>query len=69
MLDDSTLRPDQAIRYTGRIEIPIKGGKARLDCYAQTGRAIVPIHYLVDSAGRVQLITHSNVDWALSTLQ
>jgi hypothetical protein len=69
MLDDSTLRPDQVLRYTGRIEIPVKGGKARLDCYAQTGRAIVPIHYLVDSAGRVQLITNSNVNWALRNLQ
>jgi len=69
MLDDSTLRPSQTLRYTGRIEVPIGRGKVRLDCYAQTGRAVVPIHYLVDDAGRVQLITQSNVNWALAALR
>jgi hypothetical protein len=69
MLDDSTLRPDQTISYTGQVEIPVAGGNAILDCYAQTGQAIVPTHYLVDSAGRVQLITMSFVNWALSDLE
>jgi hypothetical protein len=68
MLDDSTLRPDQMLRYTGEIEIPVSGGSAKLDSYAQTGRGIVPTHYLVDADGRVQLITMSNVNWALSEL-
>jgi hypothetical protein len=69
MLDDSTLRSDQTIRYTGQIEIPVAGGTAKLDCYAQTGRGIVPTHYLVDADGRVQLITMSNVNWALTSLE
>jgi hypothetical protein len=68
MLDDSTLRSDQILRYTGPIEIPVAGGKAKLDSYAQTGRGIVPTHYLVDAEGRVQLITMSTVNWALSNL-
>jgi hypothetical protein len=68
MLDDSTLRKDQTLRYTGQIEIPVAGGKAKLDCYAQTGWGIVPTHYLVDAEGRVQLITMSTVNWALSNL-
>jgi hypothetical protein len=68
MLDDSTLRSDQILRYTGQIEIPVAGGKAKLDCYAQTGWGIVPTHYLVDAEGRVQLITMSTVNWALSNL-
>lgn len=68
MLDDSTLRPDQTLRYTGGIEIPVAGGTARLDCYAQTGWGIVPTHYLVDDGGRVQLITQTTVNWALSGL-
>jgi hypothetical protein len=68
MLDDSTLRSDQILRYTGQIEIPVAGGKAKLDCYAQTGCGIVPTHYLVDAEGRVQLITMSTVNWALSNL-
>jgi hypothetical protein len=41
MLDDSTLRSDQILRYTGQIVIPVAGGNAKLDCYAQTGRGIV----------------------------
>jgi hypothetical protein len=68
MLDDSTLRKDQTLRYFGRIEIPVAGGAAKLDCYAQTGWGIVPTHYLVDAEGRVQLITMSAVNWALSNL-
>ena len=68
LLDDSTLRSDQTLRYTGPIVIPVAGGKARLDCYAQTGWGTVPTHYLVDAEGRVQLITMSTVNWALSNL-
>lgn len=68
MLDDSTLRSDQIIRYTGQIEIPVADGTAKLDSYAQTGHGIVPTHYLVDTDGRLQLITMSNVNWALSDL-
>jgi len=69
MLDDSTLRPDQVLRYTGEVRIPLAGGTAKLDCYCQTGRSVVPTHYLVDSAGRVQLITMTSVNWALSDLK
>jgi len=69
MLDDSTLRPDQTLKYSGTIEIPTKTGPATLDCYAQTGRAIVPTHYLVDAGGCVQLITQETVNWALAELR
>lgn len=66
MLDDSTLRPNQALRYEGAIDVPIKGGNVRLDSYVQTGQGIVPTHYLVDDAGCVQLITMTTVNWALT---
>jgi hypothetical protein len=66
MLDDSTLRPDQVLRYEGEIEVPVKGGTVKLDSYAQTGQGVVPTHYLVDDAGRVQLITMATVNWALT---
>ena len=69
MLDDSTLRPAQELRYEGQISVPVKGGTAELDSYIQTGRAIQPIHYLVDSDGRVQLITSSFVNWTLRDLK
>jgi len=69
MLDDSTLRGDQTLRYAGEIEIPVAEGTAKLDSYVQTGWGIVPIHYLVDSDGRVQLITMSTTNWALEDLK
>ena len=66
MLDDSTLRPNQTFRYEGEIKVPVKEGTAKLDSYAQTGEGIVPTHYLVDNEGRVQLITMTTVNWALT---
>ena len=66
MLDDSALRANQTLRYEGEIEIPVKGGKTKLDSYVQTGYGIVPTHYLVDSKGQVQLITMSTINWVLT---
>ena len=66
MLDDSALRPNQALRYEGEIEIPVKGEMAKLDSYAQTGDGILPIHYLVDDKGQVQLITMATINWVLT---
>jgi len=67
LLDDSALRANQTLRYEGEIEIPVRGGTATVDSYVQTGYGIVPTHYLVDAKGRVQLITMSTVNWALTT--
>jgi len=66
MLDDSALRPNQTLRYEGEIEVPVKGGEVKMDSYAQTGHGIVPIHYLVDDKGQVQLITMDAVSWVLT---
>ncbi|EMI43765.1 hypothetical protein RRSWK_03615 [Rhodopirellula sp. SWK7] len=68
LLEECALRRDQTIRYAGKIEIPIAGGTAILDSYAHTGYGSVPTHYLVDEAGRVQLITMQTVNWALGKL-
>ena len=68
LLEECALRRDQTIRYAGEIEIPVAGGTAVLDSYAHTGSGSVPTHYLVDKAGRVQLITMQTVNWALSEL-
>ena len=69
MLDDSALRPNQTLRYEGEIEIPVKGGMVKLDSYAQTGDGILPIHYLVDGKGQVQLITMATINWVLTGRQ
>jgi choline-sulfatase len=66
MLDDSALRPNQTLRYEGKIEVPVKGGEVKMDSYVQTGHGILPIHYLVDNKGQVQLITMDAVSWALT---
>ncbi len=66
MLDDAALRPDQILRYDGEIEVPVQGGEVKMDSYVQTGHGIVPIHYLVDDAGQVQLITMDAVSWVLT---
>ena len=66
MLDDSALRTNQTLRHEGEIEIPVKGGSATVDSYVQTGYGVLPIHYLVDGKGRVQLITQSTVNWVLA---
>jgi len=66
MLDDVALRPKQTLRYEGKIDVPVQGGEVKMDSYVQTGHGIVPIHYLVDDAGQVQLITMDAVSWALT---
>jgi len=66
MLDDSALRPNQMLRYEGEIEIPVKGGTATVDSYVQTGYGVLPIHYVVDNKGQVQLITQSTINWVLT---
>jgi hypothetical protein len=66
MLDDSALRPNQTLSYKGRIDVPVKGGEVKMDSYVQIGESIVPIHYLVDDKGQVQLITMGTVNWALT---
>lgn len=68
MLDDSTMRSDQTLKYCGEIEIQTKNGAIKLDCYVQTGCAILPTHYLVDYGGRVQLITQEIVNWVLTEI-
>ena len=58
-------KPDQVLHYAGEALVPCAAGKIPLQVYAQTGRGVLPIHYLVDDAGRVQLITQSMMNWAL----
>lgn len=65
MLDDAAIRYDQTIDYEGKIQVPLQSGVATLDSYVQTGCGIVPMHYLVDQKGRVQLITIATVNWLL----
>ena len=62
------IKPNQTLHYSGQIQIPVAGGTATMDCYAQTGYGILPTHYMADERGRVQLITRQNTNWALKKL-
>lgn len=64
----SVFKPGQSLKYTGEIQIPVATGDVSLHCYAQIGYGVLPTHYLVDSAGRVQLITQSMLNWALQSI-
>jgi len=61
----SVFKPGQMLKYTGEVQVPLAAGDVSLHCYAQTGYGVLPTHYLVDRAGRVQLITQSMLNWAL----
>lgn len=68
MLENSTYFPDQKIDYEGIVEVQLADKRMKLDSYSHTGWGKVPTHYLVDSEGRVQLITVETVSWALKEL-
>jgi hypothetical protein len=61
----SVFKPGQMLKYTGEVQVPLAAGDVSLHCYSQTGYGVLPTHYLVDRAGRVQLITQSMLSWAL----
>lgn len=64
--DLSLFKPNQSLFYDGVTNLDLKGGQAvTLQTYAQTGEGILPIHYLLDTQGRPQLITGSILSWAL----
>lgn len=68
--DVSLFKPDQSLTYHGVTPVSLKGGKSlELRSYAQTGRGVLPIHYLLDEQGRPQLVTNSILSWSLAKLQ
>jgi len=65
--DLSLFKPNQSLVYDGQVRVKLEDGLiATFQTYAQTGQGVLPIHYLVDSRGRPQLVTSSIVSWALS---
>jgi hypothetical protein len=64
--DLSLFKPDQELVPDGQVEVSVAGGrKVMLQSYAQTGRGVLPVHYLVDAQGRIQLVTGGFLSWAL----
>ena len=64
----TSLRPGQRLTYEGEVTFEAKPGDVTLNAYAQIGSATMPTHYLVDDAGRVQLIVQSMLSWALQSV-
>ena len=70
LLEDLTLlKPDHHLCFDGQIELPLATGKARLATVAQLGFGVNPTHYLIDDAGRVQLVTKAILSWALESIE
>ncbi|MHC4117247.1 MAG: twin-arginine translocation signal domain-containing protein [Planctomycetota bacterium] len=68
--DLSLFKPGQSLTYDGVTPIAIKNGTSpMLQTYAQTGRGVLPIHYLLDEQRRPQLVTNSILSWSLAKLQ
>ena len=66
MLEDLTLlKPGQRLAEGPEARVPYSDGEHALKTWAQTGPAILPIHYLVDEQGLPQLITQGALAWAL----
>lgn len=65
--DLSLFKPDQQLRHGGEITSKVGGGQTmRFDTYAQLGEGTLPIHYVVDDAGRPQFVTTAMLSWALA---
>lgn len=62
MLQDLSLfRPNHELVPDGRVDLPV----GSYDAYTQTGDGVLPIHYLLDTDRRPQLITFGLIAWAL----
>lgn len=64
-----SLRRAQRIGFEGAVTIDAGGARHTLDAYRQTGIGVVPVHYLVDSVGAVQLVTAMEVNYALASVE
>ena len=68
--DLSLFKPNQSLVYDGSTPVKLKNRRTvSLQVYAQIGQGILPIHYLLDSQGRVQLVTSSILSWALASVE
>lgn len=62
--DLSLFKPNQTLFDDGPVRVPVAGGReVTLRAFARTGEGILP--YLLDAAGRPQLVTCSIVSWTL----
>ena len=70
LLQDLTLlKAGHHLRHDGEIELPLASGATKLATVAQLGYGVNPVHYLIDAAGVVQLVTHAVLSWALESVE
>jgi hypothetical protein len=63
------LKPNHRLFYEGVVTVPSAVGELKLATVAELGHGINPIHYLMDSDGRVQLVTNAITSWALESIK
>ena len=63
------LKRDHRLFYEGVVSVPSAVGEVKLATVAELGYDINPIHYLMDSDGRVQLVTNAITSWALESIK
>ena len=66
--DLSLLKADHHLHYDGDVELPLADGVTELATVARIGTGVNPVHYLIDGAGRVQLVTNAILSWALESI-
>lgn len=65
--DGLVIRPNQQFDYEGAIQVPCAAGTVTFYSWRQTGPGVLPTHWVFDSSGRAQLMTHSKINWILSS--
>ncbi|NQU44252.1 hypothetical protein HQ520_13260 [bacterium] len=63
------LKTGHVLVNEGEVQLPTKNGPVSMRSYRQTGMGLQPTHYLVDSEGRVQMVTHQIVALALRSTE
>ena len=63
--DFAAIKRQQTLRLGPEVRVPYQGKEHTFSSWAQTGPAVLPIHYLVDGNRLPQLMTQGALAWAL----
>ncbi|NQU43952.1 hypothetical protein HQ520_11755, partial [bacterium] len=63
--DLSLFKPSQTLGDAGSFDVATAQGTAALRGIYQIGQGVLPIHYLLDDQGRLQIMTQQTTAWVL----
>lgn len=69
MMDLSSLRRNQMLRFTRSGAVGTAAGALPVRFCQQTGQGVVPIHYAIDEHNRTLFATQGQLGWALSRIE